>query len=1032
MNKFLRSLVTFGLANRFFLLLGALVLMAWGVYSFMATPIIAFPDLTNTRVIVISQWEGRSAEEVERFVTIPIEKELNSCPKRLVVRSITLFGLSVVYVLFDDSVEDIEARQYVMTQMLNVDMPDDVNSEMEPTYGPTDEVFRYTLQSKIRSPRELKTIQDWVIDKQIRVVPGISDIVSFGGEIKTFEISIDPALLNKYDLTSVNIFNALENSNLNVGGGVIVKSNQAYVVRGLGLFKSIKDIEKVIIANNNGTPVLLKNVGAVVESHLPSLGYVGRDSINNTVQGLVVMRRGMDPTPILKAIRAKVDELNEYILPQDVEVVTFYDRQELIDYTIETVTHNVREGVLLVCLIIFLFLGDWRATLIASITIPFALLFSFTCLHLAGMSANLLSLGAIDFGIIVDGTVVMVEGLYIILDKRAKELGMERFNKSYKFGLIRKEGGRLAKSVFFAAIIIITALLPIFTFQRVEGKMFSPLAYTLGCALLGALMFSLILVPILVSFLMNKNVVEKHTWLSEGIHKIHFKTLTWCSEHRRAAYITGICVLFVALFIGSRLGTEFLPHLNEGSIYVRASMPLSTSLDQSIEISNRLRTIMRSYPEVKRVLSQTGRPDDGTDPTGFFNIEFHMELNPQEQWKRKITKNELISEMEDQFTKYEGIDFNFSQPIMDNVEEAVSGVKGSMAVKIYGYDTDRLGVYASEVFNILKSIDGVEDLAIISLTGQPEIKITLDEDKMAVYGVTIKDAQSVIEMAIGGKTATYLFEDDRKFDVRVRYMSGFRDNEDDIGNLYVPTINGGKVPLRLIAGIKRETGLAFLYRENNKRFIGVKFSVRGRDLGSTVQEAREKIAKAIKLDKGEKIEYAGEFENQERAMTHLAQVAPISLILIFFFLYLAFGNVLDAGLIFLNVPFGLTGGLLCLYLTGTNFGISAGIGFICLFGVSVQAGVILISIFKYNLQDGMLLREAVFTGTLRRVRPVFMTATMAIIGLMPAALSTGIGSETQKPLALVVIGGLFTDMILSVHIFPLIVEYVYRRFKKIE
>jgi len=1032
MNKFLRSLVTFGLANRLFLMIGAVALMAWGVYSFIATPIIAFPDLTNTRVIVISQWEGRSASEIERFVTIPIEKELNSCPKRLVVRSISLFGLSVVYVIFEDGVADIEARQYVMTGLMDVNLPDGVESGMEPTYGPTDEIFRYTLHSDTRSPRELKTIQDWVIDRQLRTIPGISDIVSFGGEVKTFEISIDPMLLNKYDLTSVDVFNALSKSNVNVGGGVIVKSNQAYVVRGLGLLQSIKDIEKVVITNNNGTPVMLKNVGSVVESHQPSLGYVSRDSVKNTVEGLIVMRRGMDPTPVLNGIKAKINELNEYILPQDVSIVTFYDRQDLMDFTVETIGHNVRDGILLVCLIIFLFLGDWRPTLIASITIPFALLFSFTCLHFAGMSANLLSLGAIDFGIIVDGTVVMVEGLYIVLDQRAKKLGMERFNKSFKYGLIRKEGGKLSKSVFFAAIIIITALLPIFTFQRVEGKMFSPLAYTLGCALLGALLCSLVLVPIMVSFLMNKNVVEKHTFLSEGIHKIHFRTLTWCSKHRKLAYSVAVGVLFVAVFIGSRLGTEFLPHLNEGAIYVRASMPLSTSLDQSIDITNRLRVIMCSYPEVSKVLTQTGRPDDGTDATGFFNIEFNIALKPQDEWTRKITKDELITEMESQFSKYKGIDFNFSQPIMDNVEEAVSGVKGSMAVKIYGYDTDKLGKHADQVYAILKTVRGVEDLGIISLTGQPEMKITLDQDKMAVYGVTAQDAQSVIEMAVGGKTATSMYEDDRQFDVRIRYQAGFRDNEQDIGNLYVPTINNGKVPLKLIANIQKENGLVFLYRENNKRFIGVKFSVRGRDLGGTVAEAREKINKAVKLDKGEKIEFNGEFENQERAMAHLEQVVPISLILIFFFLYLAFGNLLDAGLIFLNVPFGLTGGLLCLYLTGTNFGISAGIGFICLFGVSVQAGVILISIFKYNLQDGMKLREAVFEGTLRRVRPVFMTATMAIIGLMPAALSNGIGSETQKPLALVVIGGLFTDMILSVHIFPLIVEYVYRRFKKIE
>jgi cobalt-zinc-cadmium resistance protein CzcA len=1023
----LRSLIGYALRNRPYVIFLFIALTFAGVVSYINTPIVAFPDLTSTRIVVITQWPGRSAQEIERFVSIPLETELNSTPKKTSVRSVSLFGLSVVSVLFDDDVEDFEARQYVANRLMNVTLPDNVEAEMLPPQGPIDEIYRYTLHSKQLTIRDLKTLQDWVLDRHLKAVPGVTDVVSFGGEVKTYEVSVDPRLLAKYDITSLDVYDALSRSNINVGGDVIVKSDQAYVVRGIGLLNNVEEIENVIVTNIAGTPLLMKHVGTVRETNAPPLGYVGRDSLQNTVEGIVIMRRGEDPSKVLAALKEKIADLNERVLPADVRIVPFYDRSDLINYTIHTVMHNLIEGVLLVCLVVYLFLADWRTTLICSVVIPFALLFAFFCLRLKGMSANLLSLGAIDFGIIIDGTVVMTEGLFIVLEHKAQEMGMERFNRTSKLGLINKAARELARSVFFAALIIITALLPIFSFQRVEGKMFSPLAYTLGFALLGSLIASLTFVPVMVSFMLNKNVVERHTFMTRGLQSSFAVTLAWCAKHRKVLYVVAFGVWSLAIGSAFTLGTEFLPHLNEGAIYIRASLPYSTSLQQSIEVTEKIRGIIRTYPEVKRVLSQTGRPNDGTDATGFFNIEFHTELKPKDEWTTGRTKDELIETMKTRLAQFQGINFNFSQPIMDNVEEAVSGVKGSLSVKIYGYDPYVLEAKAKEVYGILKKVRGVEDLGIIGLVGQPELRIELNQAKMAAYGVATRDAQAVIEMAIGGKAATQMYEGERRFDIRVRYATEFRQSEDAIGNLLVPTINGTKVPLKLISEIKNETGMAFLYREDNARFIAVKFSVRGRDMGSTVNEARQIVAKQVTLDKGMKIAWKGEFENQERAVARLKIVIPISLAIIFVLLYTAFNNLRDAALIFLNIPFGLMGGIMALHFTGIHFSISAGIGFICLFGVSTQAGIILISIFRQNLAKGMSLREAVYMGTLRRVRPVFMTGLMAVIGLMPAALSTGIGSETQKPLAVVVIGGLITDMLLALHVFPLIVEWVYAR-----
>jgi heavy metal efflux system protein len=1023
--RVIRLIIGFSLKNRLFIFILTAVLIAAGTISYLHTPIEAFPDVTNTQIKIITQWPGRSAEEVEKFVTIPIEIGMNSVQKKTSVRSTSLFGLSVITIIFDDEVEDFFARQQVMNLLRAVSLPEGVDADVQPPYGPTGEIFRYTLSSQKRSIKDIKTIQDWTIDRHLRSVPGVADIVSFGGEVKTYEISIDPLLLSKYDISSLDVYNAVGKSNINVGGDIIEKNNQAFVVRGLGLLGSIHDIENIIIANIEGTPILVKNVADVIESSLPRLGQVGRDNRDDVVEGIVIMRKGENPHEVLTNLKTEIEDLNNNILPSDVKINTFYDRDNLISFTTHTVIHNLIEGIILVTLVVFLFMADWRTTFIVSIIIPLALLFAFMCMKLKGMSANLLSMGAIDFGIIIDGAVVMVEGIFVVLDHRAHKVGMVAYNKLLKYGMIRKTGSELGKAIFFSKLIIITALLPIFAFQKVEGKMFSPLAYTLGFALLGALLFTLTLVPVLASILLNKNVKEKNNPIVNFITNNYLRLFNRTYHRKKLSIGLAVIVLAISLFTFNLLGTEFLPHLNEGAVYVRASLPLSTSLREAERLTVDMRSIFQSFPEVKQVMSQTGRPNDGTDPTGFFNVEFHVDIFPQEQWKNKISVEELIEQFKSKLSLYPGINFNFSQPIMDNVEEAVSGVKGSIAVKIYGDNLDELNTMSNTVYEVLNNIEGIEDLGILRNLGQPELKIELSEERMGIYGVTTSDCQAVIEMAVGGKSVSKLYEGTKKFDIRLRYLPQFRKTEVEIGNLMVPSINGTKIPLKELAKISFNTGPAFVYRENNDRFIPIKFSVRGRDMGSTIEEAQEKVGKALTLTKGYRMEWKGDFENQQRATKRLKQVVPITVILIFLILFMTFGNIVDAFLVLINVPFALIGGIFALFFTNTIFSISAGIGFIALFGICIQNGVILISVFKNNLKEHMSLEESIKAGLKSRVRAVVMTAMMATIGLLPAALSHGIGSETQKPLAIVVIGGLISATILTLLIFPLIFEMAY-------
>jgi cobalt-zinc-cadmium resistance protein CzcA len=1044
MTKFLRAIVGFSLKNRYFILFLTTVLVIAGIITFKEMPIEAFPDVTNTEITVITQWPGRSAEEVEKLVTIPLEIALNPVQKKISLRSTSIFGLSFIKIIFEDHVKDAEARQQVMNLLANANLPPGINSSVQPPTGPTGEIFRYTLKSSVRDVRELKTTQDWVIDRRLRAIPGVGDIVSFGGKTKAYEITVDPEKLASLGITPLDVFTAVQKTNINVGGDMIIQNNQAFAVRGIGLINNINEIRNIIISNNNGIPILVKDVADVQISNVPRLGWVGRSDAfidksgkrkviddEDAVEAIVVMRKGENPSVVVEAVKKEIDKINRDVLPQDTQIVPYYDRTDLISYATDTVLHNLAEGILLVIVLISLFLFNWRATVIVALIIPISMLFAFICLHLMGMSANLLSLGAIDFGIILDGTIVMVEGLFVILDHKASALGMARFNKISKLGIVRRASVQIGKRPFYLNVIIITALLPIFAFQKVEGKMFSPLAYTLAFALLGSLITTLTLVPVLIAMLLKKNVRDKHNPIVHSFTAFLLNGFVWAYKKKKVVIPFAFIVMAIGIYSFKFLGSEFLPELNEGSIWLRVQLPYSVSLDKSVETAKQVRSILMTFPQVHHTVSQTGRPDGGTDVTGFYNNEFDILLYPQKDWNPRISKEELIKQMSGKLSKLPGVNLNFSQPISDNVEEAVSGVKGSIVVKVYGDSLNYSEGKIAEVYRILKKIRGVEDLGIMRSVGLPELDISLDQLKMAQYGVATADASSVIAMAIGGQAASTLYEGVRTFDIRVRLPEAFRKTPEDIANLLVPTESGSKVPIKEIATITQKTGPCLIFRDGNRRYATLKFSIHGRDMGSTIAEAQKKVGENVSLKRGYEMAWQGDFENQQRAQKRLTLVVPISLSLILLLLYSMFGNLKDSLLVFLNVPFALVGGIVALLITGTNFSISAGIGFIALFGICIQNGIILITVFKENIEKtkGQLnsFYASIKLGVNERIRPVLMTAMMAAIGLLPAAVSQSIGSESSRPLARVVIGGILCAMIFSLWVFPLIFAWAYRR-----
>ncbi|SFJ60197.1 efflux RND transporter permease subunit [Myroides guanonis] len=1026
MQKLVKNIVAFSLKNTFIILFGVILLLFGGIYSYIHTPIEAFPDVTNTRARIITQWPGRSAEEIEKFITLPISKEMNTIPDKAEVRSISLFGLSVVTVLFDDNVEDFYAQQYASNRMGSVSLPEGVDYEIEAPSGATGEIFRYIIESDLPI-KEVSAIQDWTIERELLSVLGVADVVSFGGEEKIFEIQINPTELLHYDISPLDVYEAVEKSNINVGGDVIQKGNQSYVVRGVGLLDDIKDIENILIEIKGSTPILVKHVAKVVIGAKPRLGQVGYQDENDVVQGIVVMLRGQNPNEVIEGLKARISDLNERILPHNVKIVPIIDRTELVNTTVHTVTKNLIEGIVLVSIIVFVFLYNWRTTFIVASVIPLAFLFAIVMLKIQGLPANLISMGALDFGLLLEGTLVIVEHVFVGLEKQAKNVGMKRFNKMSKSGIIKRSAGSVAGYIFFALLILIVALLPIFSFQKVEGKMFSPLAFTLGYALLGSLILSLTYVPAMCKLLLTKNIVERENIISRFFRKNIYRMFTWSFKRKKFTMI-GFGILLVLCGIKFHYyGSEFLPKLNEGAIYVRATLPNSIHLDESVRLTQEMKADLQNFEEIKFIMTQTGRPNDGTDPTGFFNIEFHIELKPEKEWKRSVSKEVILAEMREVLEKYPGINFGFSQPIQDNVEEYVAGVKSSLVIKIFGDDLFDLEKMANQVAQSIESVEGITDINVYKNIGQPELRIQLHDSKMARYAVTTADAQAVIAMTIGGQAATTLYENERQFDVVLRFQKESRNTAEKVENILIPTLDGKQVPLKEIATIDYHTGPAFIYREGNSRYIGVGFSIEGRDLGSTIAEAKAKVAQEVKLPPTNKMEWAGEFESKERATKQLMIVVPISLILILMLLYFNFGKVKETVISAVTILFAFIGGFLSLWITGTTFGISAGIGFIILFGVATIDGILLIGVMKENLRHRMSLEQAISEGVRSRIRPVIMIALMGAMGLLPAALSNGMGSEIQKPLAIMIVGGLLICMVLSFTVLPQVFYWAYRK-----
>lgn len=1028
MHNFVQGIISFSLKNYILILFFTLILLVAGVLSYIYTPIEAYPDVTNTRVQVIAQWPGRSAEEVEKFITLPIMREMNTLPNKTSVRSVSLFGLSNVNVLFEDGIDDFYAQQYAANRLANVELPEGAEAGIEPPSGATGEIFRYVLRSDLPI-KEITAINEWVVEREFLSVPGVATVASFGGEEKIYEIKVNPTALHHYDLTPQDVFDAVENSNINVGGDIISKGNQAFVVRGIGLLENISDIENLLVEVKGKTPVRVKQIAKVEISAKPRLGQVGLNDDDDVVQGIVIMLRGEDPGAVIKGLKAKIQELNDRILPENVQVEAFMDRTKLVDATVHTVLRNLIEGIILVAIIVFIFLFNWRTTLIVATVIPLAFLFAIICLKIQGLPANLISMGALDFGLLLEGTLVIVEVIYVEMERRSKVL-QERFIPLAKGGLIKNKAGEVATHIFFAQIILILALMPIFLFEKVEGKMFSPLAFTLGYALLGSLILSITYVPVMCKLLLNKPIKNKTNFIARGLIDAVYSLYQFASRFRVASIIIFVIIFVLSIVKFSFWGTEFIPHMNEGAIYIRATLPNSVNLDESVRLTKEMKEKIRNFEEVDFVLTQTGRPNDGTDATGFFNIEFHTELKPEKEWSRKISKEKLIDEIEEVLNVYPGINLGFSQPIQDNVEEFVAGVKSALVIKIYGDDLHQLEDLAQQTAKVIKKVKGVEDVNVFESLGLPELQIDLDESKMAQYGVSMADAQAVIEMAIGGKAATQFYEGEKIFDVQIRYDKEFRDDEDKIGEILVPAKDGTQVPVKEISNMSFVTGPTFIYRDGSSRYVGIGFSVRGRDMGSCIADAQKAVEKEVKLGKGNKMEWAGEFESQQRATKRLFAIIPPILLLILILLYMNFGNVKDTLIAASAMPYAFIGGFVSLWVTDTIFGISAGIGFIILFGIVSIDSILLVANMKSKMRRTRNLRKAIDKAVASRVRPVLMIAFMGAVGLLPAALSNGMGSEVQKPLAIMIVGGIMICMLLSFTILPQVFYFAHRRDKQ--
>jgi cobalt-zinc-cadmium resistance protein CzcA len=1057
----LRSLIRFALRQRLLIIGATLLVAAAGIRAFIDLPVEAFPDVEDVRVEVISVWTGHAAEEIEKLVTLPVERQMNGLPGLTNLRSISMFGLSDVSMTFQDGTTDYFARQQVLERLQAVTVPSGVQPGLSSLSNSTGEIFRYTLSGK-RPLTEMKALEDWTVEPAFRTVPGIADVVGFGGAVKQYQVDVDPAKLQGYGLSLATVENAIANANQNAGGGYIEHGYEKQVVRGVGIFRSVDDIATVAVATRNGAVVTVGDLGRVHIGGAPREGYVAKDSADDVVQGIVLMRKGENALEVLKGVRSKAEELNATTLPKDVRLVPFYDRADLVHHTVRTVEENLLIGATLVLVILIVFLGDWRSAVIVGLVIPLALLGAFILMDLWHVSANLISLGAVDFGLIVDAAVVMVEAFLVRLavapppteeqlrDRHATLVASEPSHEAaadtvhmeltgehatatqieHTNFAMRAEVGRrevfarvaeaMGRPIVFSKAIVITAFLPIFTFQRVEKRIFSPMAFTLSFALAGSLLLCITLVPVLASMWMKVKPGQGDPPAARWLQRVFEPLLAWALAHQRRVVIAALLALVATGIIASRLGTEFLPALDEGNIWLTVTMPVGISVEAAQDIERQVRGVLRSYPEVSQVVTQLGRPDDGTDTKGTNNLEVYADLIPKGEWKSAKDKEALISLMAKRLDAIPGTEMNFSQYIKDNVDEALSGVKGELVVKVFGPDLEVLQRKAEEIERVMSRVRGVADLGVEQQFGQPQLRFEMDRSALAANGITVADAHDAIETAVGGRTVTTFLEGDRVFDVSVRYDSLARDNAQALIHLLVYGVDGHAVPLASIARVVTSEGASRISRESNERRIAVKCSVRGRDEGGFVAEAQKLVAKNVTLPPGYRAVWGGQFENQRRATARLAIIVPASIVLIFILLFSAFQSVKYAALILANLPFALIGGVAALWLRDINLSVSAAVGFIALFGISVQNGVILVTEFNRLREEGLPLTEAVRRGTLHRLRPVLMIALMAALGLLPAALSHGIGAETTRPFATVIVGGLATSTILTLLLLPIL------------
>jgi len=1029
----IRALVDFALKSRWLVLGGVVVLSAWGVISFRALPIEAYPDVANNYVQIITQWPGRSAEEIERQVTVPIEIQMAGIPHLAHLRSTTLAGLSSLMLIFDDGTTSDVNREHVVERLGQVNLPANLVPQMGTDWSPVGQIYWYTLESTnpTYDVMEKKSLEDWLLEKSFKGVTGVVDVSSFGGPTKEYQIKLDPEKLVSYGLSMSQVEQQIAANNTNGGGSFIEQGAQQINVQSLGLYTSVQDIEDTVVKTQNGTPVTVKDIATVTQGAKIRLGQIGRAThrpdgviVDNpdTVEGIVLLQKGDDSDPVLKGIHDEVDKLNHGILPAGVKVAPFLDRSDLVKYTVETVEHNLSMGMILVAIILFLFLGNVRGAIIVTLTIPFALMFASICLDLSHIPANLLSLGALDFGMLVDGSVVKIENMVRHLSQQD-----DTRTPAQK---IRDAAHEVQRPVFFARGIIITSYLPIFTLQAVEGRLFKPMAWTVTFALLGALGFAIIVAPVMASILFRGGAKE---WQNPIMHWLIIRYRTAVRAAIVHRYVTvGIATILFAiaiyLTVGGPIGSEFLPHLDEGSIWVRGTLPPSEGPTASIGFTNKARLVMASFPEVTEVVSQTGRPDDGNDTTGFFNTEYFVDLKRKEQWRPIFhrDKEQLVAAIDKELEKFPGVIWNYSQPISDNMEEAVSGVKGELAVKLYGDNLRTLEQTAEKIQAQMASVRGVGDLGIFRIVGQPNLNLQVDRKAAARWGINVADVQDAVQTAVGANAVTQVQQGEARFDVTLRYQQQYRDTREAIESVRLLSPSGERVSLAQLTKTTTDDGAEQINRESGQRYIAIKYSVKGRDLGSTVEEAIGKVEHNVQLPSGYHLEWAGEYESQKRANKRMAIIVPITMLAIFLILYTMFRSFKWAMLILISVVMASIGGPLALFVTHTNFSVSSAVGFLALFGVSVQAGVIMIEFInqlrarrrgmEVSTQEHIV--EAAVEGAVLRLRPIMMTMLVATLGLLPAALSHAIGSDSQRPFAIVIVGGLLANLVIGVFLLP--------------